>query len=314
MNLLSYAVIQEISLDGPVIILYVIFRYCRKPVKEVVRCIRRNFKLKIQVSLSNIKTVQKFYSTLLSEVEQAGYNSQEISLLGNTRRYYGRYLNPSLRNYFIQTVIPHIADAISYFRLMERPNLNILDLGCGLGIQSLIFASFGAKVVGVDIREEAISLCKKRKAYYEKELKVDLDLEFHHCDFRLSHQRYFNIRFDCLFSMSAFSYITPLEKTVKLISYLLKDDAKIFLYEENATFLVSYFKRREIIPSPKTTANAFRKEKFDTDFLYGGCSLPSFFWRIQFLNRLFMLPLNNLLRKRLYLSFNYILGMKRGSV
>ena len=276
--------------------------------------IRNNSESKSYVSSSIVNTVRSFYSALLSKCEQAGYNSQEISLLGDKRLYYGRYLDPNLRNYFIHTTIPHIARAISYFQLLERPNLNVLDLGCGLGMQSIIFASFGAKVVGVDIREEAISLSKKRRAYYEEKLKVHLDIEFRHCDFRHSQQGDFNIPFDCFFSMSAFSYVLPLERTVKLVSELLRDDATIFLYEENVSCLASDRKRREIIPTPKATANALTRERFETDFLYGGCSLPSFFWRIQPLNRPFVLPLNNMLRTRLYMAFNYVLGMTRASL
>ena len=221
---------------------------------------------------------------------------------------------PKLRSYFIRTKLPHIALAISYFGLMDRPNLEILDLGCGLGQQSIIFASFGAKVVAMDIREESIALCHKRKAYYEKQLNVKLDIDFRHCDFRLTHQHNVHKLYDCMFSMHAFSYVLPLERTVELVSDLLRDDATIFLYEENGASLASKKQIRHIIPTPKATANAFTREHFETDFLYGACSLPSSFWRIPPLNPLVVLPLNNLLRKSLYMSFNYVLGMRRTSV
>jgi 2-polyprenyl-3-methyl-5-hydroxy-6-metoxy-1,4-benzoquinol methylase len=270
--------------------------------------------LKIPVSSTLVDTVQSFYSALLTECGEAGYNSHELSLLRDKRCYYGRYLDANLRSYFIHTTIPHIALAIGYFQLSELANQAILDLGCGLGMQSIIFASLGAKVVGADIREEAISLCKKRKAYYERRLNVDLDIEFRHCDFRTSRQSDFGIAFDALFSMSAFSYMRPLEATVELVSTLLRDNATVFLYEENASCLASAARRRAGIPTPKAIVNAFTSENFETDFLYGGCSLPSLFWRIQQLNGLLVLPLNNALRKSLYMSFNYVLGMKRTSV
>ena len=61
---------------------------------------------------------------------------------------------------------------------MDQPNQYIFDLGCGLGMQSIIFASLGAKVAALDMNEEAILLCKKRKAYYENKLNVDLDISF----------------------------------------------------------------------------------------------------------------------------------------
>lgn len=270
------------------------------------------FVLKNQIGLSSLEVVQYFYSSILDELKQAGYDSQEIALLGDTKFYYGRYLNPRLRNYFNQTVIPYIACAISYL-LINRSNQYIIDLGCGLGMQSIIFASLGAKVVALDISEEAISLCKKRKFYYEKKLNIDLDIEFIHRDFRLSHQNEFNFKFDGLFSMSAFSYITPLDRTVKLISSILKDDARIFLYEKNSTNLLNSI-RGSKEPSPENTINAFKREGFNKCSIYGGCSLPSFFWKFHFLNQLVLHPLNNLLRKSIYLSFNYVLSMKRGAI
>jgi SAM-dependent methyltransferase len=262
--------------------------------------------------LSNFDTVLYFYSSLLDEVNEAGYNSQEISLLGNIPLYYGRYLKPSLRNYFVQTVIQHIASAISYFS-MDQPNPYIFDLGCGLGMQSIIFASLGAKVAAMDISEEAVLLCKKRKAYYENKLNVDLDIEFIQSDFRRSHQRDFNSKFDCLFSMGAFSYITPLERTVKLISSILKDDAKVFLYEMNSNHLLYSFKKSKE-PNPQDVIHAFKKYGFNEYILYGGCSIPRFFWKFPLLNRPLLRPFNNILTKSLYLSFNYVLSLKRGAV
>lgn len=271
-----------------------------------------------KISLSDVEAVQRLYSFLLNEVKQAAYTPREIALLGNTLLYYGRYLNPNLRNYFIQTVVPHIASAISYFCVRDRPNLTICDLGCGLGMQSIILASLGAKIVAVDKREDSIVLCKKRKTYYENALQCDLDIDFHHCDFSTINAKAWDCTFDCLFSMSAFSYITPLDRTVKRISSLLKEDAKVFLYEVNESHLLRFLKRGRKgnieTPTPWSTISAFEGERFRKNFLYGGCSLPGRFWSVPALNRLLLHPLNNLLRKSLYLSFNYVLGMERGRV
>lgn len=268
--------------------------------------------MKNQISLSNLETVQYFYSSLLDEVKHGGYNPQEISLLGNTTTYYGRYLNPSLRNYFIQTVIPHLVCAISYFSI-DRPKQLIFDLGCGLGMQSIIFASLGATVVAVDRSEEAISLCKRRKSYYEIKLNIDLNIDFIYSDFHMINQRKFNSKFDCLFSMAAFNSIKPLDTTVGLISSILKPNAKVFLYDGNSTHPLSSLGASTSLSTEKAI-NAFKREGFEKYFLYGGCSLPRYFWRFPLLNRPFLQPVNNLLRKSLFLSFSYVLGLKRSAV
>ena len=91
----------------------------------------------------NIDMVEKFYSALLKELDNAGYNSQEKELMGSMRLYYGRYIDPNKRSYFEQRVIPYVANAIAYFQLKDKANQCVLDLGCGLGMQSLIFAKYG---------------------------------------------------------------------------------------------------------------------------------------------------------------------------
>jgi len=267
--------------------------------------------MKEKTTPSERDTVSRFYSALLNEIRNADYDARERSLLRSTRYYYGRYLDPGQRNYFIQTVIPYIADSISYFRLPERPRQRILDVGCGLGMQSLIFASFGATVVGVDVREDSVLLCRKRKAYYENELGVSLDVEFRHANFQECHPDDFGTSFDSLFSMSAFSYIAPFEKTVSIASSLLKNTASVFLFEANEHCLLARLRGRPSIPAPQATAEAFVRQGFNTDFLYGTCALPKPFWRNESMNR-FLVQANDLLRRELALSFSYVLGTSRG--
>lgn len=264
-----------------------------------------------QSGQSSLQMVQGFYAQLLEEAQSDAYSDQEKALMASTHLYYGRYLNPALRNYFVETVIPHIARAADY--VAQGPAApTILDLGCGLGMQSIIFASQGAKVVAVDIREEAIALGKKRKAWHEDKLGKALDIEFVLSDFRKASVDDFDTRFDCLFSMSAFSYITPLADTVALLSALLKDDARLFLYESNATHVISAMKGSDL-PTPADTQAAFAAHGFEKDFLYGGCALPGVFWKFAFLNTALLHPIDNVLRTQLRLSINYILGMTRSS-
>ena len=264
------------------------------------------------MDISNLETVLFFYSSLIGEMEQTRYTSKELSLLESTLLYYGRYLNPKSRNYFIQTAIPHIAFALDFLSIGKNTQ-TIFDLGCGLGMQSIIFASLGAKVTAVDISGEAISLCNKRKLYYEKKLNMELDIDFIQCDYRLAKANDFSSKFDSVFSMSAFSHIYPMENTVQLTSSILKQDAKIYLYEKNPNHLFHIYKGSKE-PSPERTISEFEKYDFSKDRLYGGCSLPNFMWKYPALNYPLLHPVNNLLRKNLSFSFNYVLTMKRSTI
>ena len=65
----------------------------------------------------------------------------------------------------------------------EKANLNILDLGCGPGLYSEIFAKKGHKVTGVDISENSIDYAQKSardkglSIEYIKASYLDLELE-----------------------------------------------------------------------------------------------------------------------------------------
>jgi len=54
----------------------------------------------------------------------------------------------------------------------------VFDAGCGYGSDSFLFASLGARVLGVDSSAENISIAKKRKEYYEQALGKTLDVTF----------------------------------------------------------------------------------------------------------------------------------------
>ncbi len=260
-------------------------------------------------SASNLETVQRFYLALLDEFENADYTDAERALLADERLYYGRYLNPRLRNYFEQTVIPQVAQGVTFLMADGRAP-RILDLGCGLGMQSIILASMGARVVGLDVREEAVELCKKRKAYHERMLGTRLDIEFVQRNFLETSPDDFRSRFDAVFSMAAFASMRPLDRTAHLISAVLKDDAKILIYEKNSDHPLHQL-RNSPEPSPATVTEAFNREGFDRAFLEGGCALPGPFWKFARLNESVVAPANNLLRKTMRLSFNYVLGFKR---
>lgn len=271
--------------------------------------VERMVRVAPSATASNLETVQNFYFALLNELEDAPYTDAERALLANERLYYGRYLNPRLRNYFEQTVIPQVSHGVS-FLMTDARTPRILDLGCGLGMQSIILASMGARVVGLDVRKEAVELCMKRKAYYEELLGTKLDIEFVQRNFLDTRPEDFRSRFDSVFSMAAFASIRPLEHTTQLIATLLKDDARILIYEKNSDHPLHQL-RNSPEPGPTTVTEAFDREGFDRCFLEGGCALPGPFWKFARLNESIVAPANNLLRKTMRLSFNYVLGFKR---
>lgn len=257
-----------------------------------------------------LNIIDRCYRLLFKEIESAEYSKDELALLSSDFLYYGRYLNPESRPYFEKTVFPQIRNAIEYFELSKDPKKNVLDLGCGLGMQSIIFAACGAKVVAVDIYEAGINLAKKRAAFYEKALGRKLDIEFIQADFRKAKPVLEKYQFNAVFSMSAFSYMLPIQSAVDCLKSITASDAKIFLYEENKQSIFGWMTKFKTIPLHKEITKHFNHYGFKKEGIDGVCSIPPKLWRVKGLLTL-VEKLNFLTSKLTFLSFSYSLRIKK---
>jgi SAM-dependent methyltransferase len=116
-----------------------------------------------------------------------------------------RYLNPPADTFY--------SLECSYQLLGDLRGKTVLDYGCGLGENSVILASRGAKVIGVDISPELIELAQKRLDQHGLGDRVEfrvgsahelpmadgsIDVVFgiailHHLDLKLSSQEVFRV-------------------------------------------------------------------------------------------------------------------------
>lgn len=109
-----------------------------------------------------------------------------------------------------------VRTVLDLFEQLERPNgLRLLDLGCGVGRNSIPLASrlsgTGGKVVCVDLLESAICHLEK----YGREHGVEEELELHRCDiaaFRIEPDRY-----DYIFSVSSLEHLDSMDSFVKVL-------------------------------------------------------------------------------------------------
>jgi 2-polyprenyl-3-methyl-5-hydroxy-6-metoxy-1,4-benzoquinol methylase len=264
----------------------------------------------LRLSASIIETL---YAMILDEIAQPQYDNQDIALFKDPIYYYGRYLEPTTRQYAIQNLVSSISAAIAYLKLNEDATVSVVDLGCGLGMQSIIFASLGAEVLGIDLRGSCIALCRKRKSFFEARFGKPLKMEFLQADFRSLNPASLGRKFDGLFSMSAFAYIEPLQDTVAKISELLNTNGRVFLWDENPDYLVvlkALQRKRSALPSPSEISAEFARHGFVTEILRGACAIPHHFWRSGALFNLTS-ALNDVMKKSLHLSFTYLFGASR---
>lgn len=111
-----------------------------------------------------------------------------------------------------------------YCELWKRQGKrSVLDLGCGLGRHSVLFAKYGFKVTAVDISEYAIEKVR------EAEKRENLVITAKACD--MVNLPFRENSFDCIFSYLAISH-TDTEGFVKILSKIkeiLKPEGEIYL-------------------------------------------------------------------------------------
>jgi SAM-dependent methyltransferase len=165
------------------------------------------------------------------------YEKQIQALLGVTSNpaigktpifhlYYGDSLGSkdAVQRYFTETSI--------IFDLLEAKGKDVLDIGCGLGLRSIIMSLLGSrKVVGIDISEEMI------KAFQTvlKEFPY-LDVEAKKGDFLLTD--YPSESFDAVILYEAISHIRDTRLLLDKIRDVLRQDGILYVSDGNNDFFL----------------------------------------------------------------------------
>jgi SAM-dependent methyltransferase len=189
-----------------------------------------------------------------------------------------------LRNWRKPFFMHHYANTFTFAVQFLLPKSDkqrvILDLGCGSGTQSLIFAMLGAHVVGIDMDETALVILKKRQTIYEGILGRKLKIEIH-CG------NIFDIDlaalgpFDGVYSMFAFNMMQPtLPLLDRLLPSLAPHGSFVVLDGNNQSWLAKIPGRRRNVLSPKALEVAFKQRDFKTARICGAVSIPPLFWAV----------------------------------
>ena len=117
-------------------------------------------------------------------------------------------------------------------RVLERaPTASILEVGCGLGTESLWLALKGGDVQAVDVRQDRIDAAKARQRVLETEIGHPLTCAFSCGSFlKLEDEE----SFDLIWMEQAFHHLEPRQDVVKRTARLLKPGGYLVISEANA--------------------------------------------------------------------------------
>lgn len=117
-----------------------------------------------------------------------------------------------------------------------KKGVKILDAGCGVGTETILFSSFGAKVTGVDIRGGRIETAKKRIKYFEKTLNTPLEIQFKHENI-LKHVG----KYDIIWANEAVSHINPLPTFLNMCHQNLNKNGILIIVDANKSNPIVYY-------------------------------------------------------------------------
>lgn len=142
--------------------------------------------------------------------------------------YYRSYLKsftPRMRHFYADQ-IREVEDVIA-----GKSNASILEVGCGLGTESLWLALKGGRVRAIDVREDRVDTAKTRHSILEREIGRPVACTFHCGSFLDIDDRE---SFDVIWMEQAFHHLEPRSQVVRNIADLLKPGGHLVVSEANA--------------------------------------------------------------------------------
>jgi len=106
----------------------------------------------------------RYLRNLEFEIDRGLFMQSELILLQDA--LFENFLDKSSRPFFLYHFLPRWVNSVQTL-FCESANPTIIELGCGTGTSSLLFAMLGAQVIGIEMNADLVGICNKRKRFYE---------------------------------------------------------------------------------------------------------------------------------------------------
>lgn len=224
---------------------------------------------------------------------------QEAGLLTAWRR-------PFFKRHYAQT----LATSIDHLHPLLNNHIapKLLDLGCGSGTQSILFACLGFHVVAVDGDAEALEVLKKRKQFYEQQLGRALPIDIIYANtLTLDYQSIGP--FQAMHSLFAFNMMQPSLTLFEKILPELAQGARLIIHDGNCQSLINRIFRPRQVLSPIEMAQYLEQHHFQVLHHQGGITLPPFCWTMNF--KAWLNPVDSWCNQHWWLPISHHLIAKR---
>ena len=169
-----------------------------------------------------------FFHGLCKEVRFHEYSRKYLSPAQYKvlKSYYYRYAkNVDYYGHHYAQRLKHVVKLI-----LDSPSPKVLDVGCGVGSETILFGLLGTKVTGVDLNRERLSVAKTRVPYYENKYGTKLRTRFLLKNILKYHE---DEKFDLIWANEFISHVHPVESFFEVAAKNLKQRGYIVICDTN---------------------------------------------------------------------------------
>lgn len=162
----------------------------------------------------DIQSVQEYWDTRPCNIR---HSTKEIGSI--------EYFNDvEKRKYFVEPHIPGFAD------FKQWKGKKVLEIGCGIGTDTINFARAGAYVTAMDYSEESLKIAQQRAEVFK------LPIKFYHADAERLSEIIPLEKFDLVYSFGVIHHTPHPEKAIEEVKKYMHEDSvfKIMVYNRNS--------------------------------------------------------------------------------
>jgi SAM-dependent methyltransferase len=243
---------------------------------------------------------EEIYSLQLSKEEKAFFSD-----------YYSNagLLNKNSQQYFYD----HYASSFEHFmnNLIDLQkttyNPTVLDLGCGVGTQSIILAKAGFKVISVDMCSKSLSILRNRLEHLDDSTKKNINII--NCNAFELNNHIAQGTVDAVWSMFAFNMMLPTIDLLQELDQTLNNIALVCILDGNQNHIIprlSIAKKRLGVCAPNILAEHLADLNFSQSQIKGVMAVPKILYQIPGAKMM-----NLFFRNFSLTSFSYMLTARR---
>lgn len=163
---------------------------------------------------------------------------EEVRFHEHSRKYLSPAQYKVLKSYYYRHVKNvdyyghHYAQRLRHVvrLILDLPSPMVLDAGCGVGSETILFGLLGAKVTGVELNEERLGVAEARVSYYEDKYGTKLRTRFHLKNILKYHE---DEKFDLIWANEFISHVHPVEDFFEVAAKNLKQRGYIMICDTN---------------------------------------------------------------------------------